>query len=108
MKLMQWFGKSWDSPMNNDCPQAPVPVGATCLLCDEPVIEADSGVIYSNGPVAHWECFMRQVVGSIAHQQALCRCYGGNAVEWPGELTRREAARAAVKHANIKYPGDRA
>jgi len=102
---MQWFGKSWGAPINDDCPQAAVPVGAICGPCDEPIAADDTGIIYSNGPVAHWECFMRQTVGSIAHQKKICICYGGLGQEWPGELTKREAAIAAVDYAGLRRPG---
>lgn len=97
MNTMQWFGKSWGSPMNEDCPQAPVPVGVTCLWCREKTMIGDTGVIYSNGPVAHLECFLRQTYGSVGHQRGLCMCNGGpGTMTDPEGMTIRQAARAAV------------
>jgi hypothetical protein len=44
----------------------------------------------------HRECFMRQVVGSVAHQNGTCSCFGGSEAEVLTDLTPRQEAAAAV------------
>jgi hypothetical protein len=52
---------------------------------------------YANGPLAHLNCFMRQTIGSVAHQLKQCRCYvPGSTEEDPPGMTKRQAADAAV------------
>ena len=102
---MRWFGTSWGAPLNEDCPQVPVPVGAMCLWCSEIVAEHETGVIYSNGPVAHFECFLRQTYGSVGHQRGLCSCNGGpGTMNDPPDMTKRQAARAAVYEFERNHP----
>jgi hypothetical protein len=97
VQMMQWFGQSWGAPINEDCPETDVPLGATCIWCGELVDEQDSGVVYSNGPVAHFECFIRQGVGGVNHQLGRCTCCGGTEDPDPEGLTKREAAVEAVR-----------
>lgn len=94
---MRWFGKSWGSPLNEDCPQVLPPAGH-CLWCGEVILDHETGVIYSNGPAAHLECFLRQTFGSVGHQRGLCLCDGGpGTLNDPPGLNKRQAARAAVE-----------
>jgi hypothetical protein len=80
------------------------PVGQACLSCGELIAEGDSGtitaVVREKGKATtspqHRECFLRRIVGSVGHQQGTCSCYGGQ-LEDPPEMTKREAAIAAVK-----------
>jgi len=45
----------------------------------------------------HDECWLRQLLGSVAHIERACSCFGGSADEGdPPQMTRREAAQAAV------------
>lgn len=44
----------------------------------------------------HWECWQREVIGGVNHLRGTCTCCGGNEPPDPPELTRREAAKAAV------------
>lgn len=82
----------------------PVPVGERCLHCGEPIAAADTGFITpyidrSGGCAArafHRECMLRNVLGSVGHQRKKCSCYGGTEEDPPG-MTKREAARAAVR-----------
>jgi len=60
-------------------------VSSECPFCGEPVLPEES------------VCLLRQVVGSVAHQQGRCSCYGGDEGDDPA-LTRREAAAAAVAY----------
>jgi hypothetical protein len=77
-----------------------------CLFCEEgvdearphhqtPYVNAERGVELR---VAHHECALRQVLGSVAHLEKRCSCYVEGASEGdPEGMTRREAARAAVR-----------
>jgi hypothetical protein len=102
-----WFGTSWGAIFNDHTPQVPVPVGASCLWCDEPIAAHESGWGQCvNGPFMHVECFMRQMLGSVGHQLKLCGCYGGDAL-YDGdnpEMSRRDSARAAWEMAMSKRP----
>jgi len=83
-------------PAHPHLDEAPQPIGAACVHCDEAVGPDDDGVVYANGPIAHFECFMRRIVGSVNHQLRRCSCYGGDGPDEPPELTRRESARLAL------------
>jgi hypothetical protein len=68
----------------------------TCQACGES-IEAGQSAPYLR-PAHHRECAMRLIVGSLAHLNRECTCYGGaNTHDPPEGMTRREAAMAAVK-----------
>jgi hypothetical protein len=58
---MKWFGVSWGAPMCDECPHVAPPIGELCSHCDDAILAKDSGVIYSNGPVAHRNCFLKAV-----------------------------------------------
>jgi hypothetical protein len=85
--------------------QVATPVGVLCLHCDEPIQEDDTGtmevVLHSNLDTSlkplHYECRLRQAVGSVGHQKGLCSCYGGTEEDPPG-MTRHEAAIAATRY----------
>ena len=67
---------------------------AICWGCDEPVTTDEASE--SRIPGMHYECGLRSVIGSLAHLQRTCSCYGGTGHD-PPEMTKREAARAAVR-----------
>ncbi|HZT29450.1 MAG TPA: hypothetical protein VFA33_06185 [Bryobacteraceae bacterium] len=98
---MKWFGVTIVEPEEQS---APTPVGAACGFCLEPIETGNRGVIIphidtdgeSEKPY-HFECHMRMVVGSLAHQQRRCSCYGGTEHDPPG-MTLRQAARAAFEY----------
>jgi hypothetical protein len=110
---MAWFGESWGSPFNQDCPQIPVPTGETCDWCVQPIADSDSGVrqmgiiLDANRQMAarpmywHRNCWLRQTVGSVGHQMRRCGCYVGmdnpGRMDDPPGLSDREAADAAVQ-----------
>lgn len=97
LPTMRWFGDPWGAPINEDCPRVAAPVGCNCQWCNEKVQATETGVIYSNGPACHLECFLRQSFGSVGHQLGLCICFGGPGwLDDPPNLTKREAAVAAV------------
>ncbi|MGE5611047.1 MAG: hypothetical protein ACM359_17485 [Bacillota bacterium] len=81
-------------------PRVQTPVGSHCLWCAEPIREGDGGyMVPSIGQTdqpCHLACFIRQLVGSVAHQQRQCSCYGGSGEDDPA-LTRRQAAQAAFE-----------
>jgi hypothetical protein len=94
---MRWFGKRWPGALCDECQEAPTPVGLACIHCEEQIVSGDSGVFYANGPAAHRNCFLRGVIGSLAHIQKRCACYVRDSDESdPLGLTPRQAADAAV------------
>lgn len=64
----------------------PVPVGESCLHCDEQIAEGDAGVVMPliesdrqpRVAVYHWECDLRLTVGSVRHQRGECGCFTGD------------------------------
>jgi len=106
---MKYFGIAWN-PNIASMIQSPTPVGEKCVWCDESIKEGDDGLILpclsetiSETPY-HQECFLRTVVGSLAHQQKRCSCFGGSDEEDSPNVSLREAAVEAVKfyHQGIK------
>jgi hypothetical protein len=89
--------------MCKECPHAETPQGVTCAHCDEPIVDGDHGVILpcmdsAQEDVFHYECFLRGIFGSVAHQLKMCSCFVPGAPEGdPPELTTRQAARLAVE-----------
>ncbi len=80
-------------------PPAETPVCHLCLRCGEPIAAGDQGWVYDRDTsfwAVHYECRMREIVGSVAHQEGRCSCFGGDGSDDEFE-TKREAARAAVK-----------
>lgn len=95
--MLKYFGDPWPSDLCDSSEQIPVPVGAPCQRCGEVIEQGDQGVMYSNGPVAHRNCFLRSILGSVAHIEKRCSCYVEGAEEGdPPGLTKREGANAAV------------
>jgi hypothetical protein len=45
----------------------------------------------------HMECLVRSIIGSVAHQDRRCPCYGGVDGE-PEDLTKRENAISAYQY----------
>lgn len=104
-----WFGEPWwsyicygeDGQLLTDM-RKPFPAGESCLHCGEVFDQAagDSGqampCILAAGRSeirhAHKECSLRSVIGSLAHLEGRCHCYGGSN-ETPGLTAREEAVR---------------
>lgn len=42
---MKWFGESWRAPVCEPEDEVETPVGAACLLCDEPIAAGDQGIV---------------------------------------------------------------
>lgn len=89
-----WFGEPWPSGICYDDDgrlieemRKPFPAGESCLYCTEPFDPAagDAGKAMPCGRAdgtaeirhVHKECMLREVLGSMAHLEARCRCHGG-------------------------------
>lgn len=101
---MKWFGERYDAPLYADTEQVPVPVGEFCLYCHEPIEKGDDGfMIPYVGEVIkevpyHRECQMRSILGSVAHQQRRCTCFGGSGTDHDDGMRPRDGARAALRY----------
>jgi hypothetical protein len=99
---LTWFGKQYDAPIYYDCKQVPAPVGRACTYCEEDILLDEDGFVDGEGSPFHRECWLRLLVGSVAHQRGLCGCYQHESVamseESEGFLSRREAAKLAVAY----------
>jgi hypothetical protein len=69
---MRWFGPSWGAPVNEDCQEAPVPIGTPCMQCGHAIAEGDQGVLMRNGRSGpregawHRACVLVHVLGPRA------------------------------------------
>jgi len=106
--VIRWFGPAPFSAMcrDHEIAHVPTPVGVPCAWCDEPIAADDCGYFYAGPtpPAVHFECFVRQTLGSVAHQQRRCSCYGGHDEDPPG-MSKRDAARLALLAATPTDPG---
>ena len=98
---MKWFGVA---VLLDREAEVPTPVGRRCGYCRERIEAGDQGVVIPDvglrrvvGRPYHYECHMRMIVGSVAHLQGRCSCYGGDDAD-PPEMTLRQAARAAFEY----------
>lgn len=83
MSVSVHFGPAW-GPITDGSKQIETPVGQQCFWCQEPIAPGDRGTFV---PVSrldgftvdpqHRECGLRAVIGSIAHLEKRCSCYGG-------------------------------
>lgn len=112
MTPIQYFGEAWNEEIRKLEAVAP-PLGDTCQWCGTAILLGDRGLLVpclapwgapSTRP-EHLECFLRQVLGSIEHQEKRCSCEGGavvlNALPEPGAARRAEAV-AAHQHWRVK------
>lgn len=106
---MRWFGTPWPAPdwpapvCGDERMRVMVPLGQICLSCGEAVELDDSGVMTCYTEVAptgewvtsirpqHAECLVRGMLGSLAHLERRCSCYGGTDHDTPGLSVREEA-----------------
>lgn len=101
---MKWFGEAFGAPYEEDTPHTLTPVGTPCARCGEAIEVHDSGVtvVHCGGDGAvderplHYECHLRGIIGGANHLMRRCTCCGGTEPPDPPELTKRQAARAAV------------
>jgi hypothetical protein len=76
-----------------------------CLHCDEPITDDDiawTPVFFGDGRVEtreqHTVCAMRAMIGGLNHLRGRCACCGGTEPPDPPDMSRLEAARAAVAY----------
>lgn len=100
-----YFGRRYDAPAYDDSDQVETPVGATCVWCDEAIADDDDGWLNGVDQASHRECWLRAVIGGANHITGRCSCCGGDQDPDPPGLSRREAARAAVRAFNLRAPG---
>lgn len=115
--MLRWFGRRYSAQVYDDSPQMPTPAGAQCGHCNEPIepdadgfivpavlsVGADGAGVIGDMPM-HRNCHLREIVGSIAHQQRRCSCFvPGSVDEDPPGMTPRQAADAAVAYYERKY-----
>lgn len=91
---MKYFGPPEGRKLHET--QIATPLHMACRHCGERFAEGDMGMIDEGGTALHYECSMRLVIGSVGHQHKTCFCYGGDHEDPPG-MTKREAARAALR-----------
>lgn len=100
---MKYFGIAWN-PNIASLEKAPTPLGEKCSWCDEQIMEGDDGLLipHIGAEVSemprHQECFLREVIGSLAHQQKRCSCFGGFDEEDSPLVSKRQAAKDAVAY----------
>lgn len=104
--LNGWFGETWHAPACEPELEVPTPVGEDCLWCGEPVEDGHRGFTQTYFAVGgarvvpiHLECSLRQVMGGALCAEGTCEHCGdgtGGAISDSPDLTRREAAIAAV------------
>jgi hypothetical protein len=79
-----------------------------CPWCDEPIAGTFKIVPHVAGPQQvepkHWhpECIARSIIGGVNHQRGTCSCCGGQEAPDPPDLSRHEAAIAAVRYWEAK------
>ena len=110
---MMWFGPADAEPPHDPrILRADTPVGECCRWCREAIAEADRGLLVRLQGEAgviwspwHHECFLRNAVGGLNHVEERCTCplCQGDQPADPPEMTRREAARAAVAAWEAKF-----
>lgn len=105
-----YFGVRWDAPHFDDATKIPTPIGETCLYCDEPIVEGESGTLMNyvselgmTHRPAHIECWLRSTVGDVAHLEGRCTCYGGGDRDTrPYRATARETMEWLVRRKSLK------
>jgi hypothetical protein len=101
MVPVRWFGQSWGASVCDPVDHVETPAGENCTRCGEQLQATDTGVIlpYASDPPAsmpyHRNCYLREIIGSVGHQNGNCSCRDGGGGDPPG-MTLREAADAAV------------
>lgn len=107
--VMMWFGRAHGAPYEEDTEHVPTPVNALCGGCGECIGFHDDGLLvpllddseFTHQPY-HYECHMRGIVGGLNHQMGRCICCGGDQPPDPPQLTKREAASAAVSYWQLR------
>jgi len=111
--MMRFFGRRYLAPMYNDAPEVHPPTGANCGWCEDRIEADDDGIVLDASPDIgfvirlsdgslglpyHRECFLRTLIGSVAHVEKRCSCYvDGSKESDPPGMAKREAAKLALK-----------
>lgn len=93
-----WFGPAYMAHPDEDL--IDTPNGVLCTWCEEAIGGGDIGNVNVVGQATHYECALRAVAGSLAHQLRECSCYrGADAVDHDDPtLSRRDNAKLAAAH----------
>lgn len=77
----------------------------TCLRCEEEIEDPSKAqrtmAVDEEGSRPAWlhrECAQRNVIGGLNHLKGTCYCCGGTDYPDPPEMTKRQAALAAVEY----------
>lgn len=103
---MQWFGNCEQPPEGRTwADRIAPPIEHKCRWCDEFFEKHNAGLsVIGVGErieayYYHIECYLRWVLGSIGHQQHLCKCFppvfGRQQLDDPPGFTMRQSALAA-------------
>jgi hypothetical protein len=100
---VRYFGIK-GKPLEAEFMRTATPVGEKCMHCGEEIAPGDAGYYLPHVEPHmtierpwHRACFLRGIIGSVAHQEKRCSCYGGTMEDDP-TLTTRQAAEAAFRH----------
>jgi hypothetical protein len=94
---MRYFGRNLGAPIYREAEQVDAPVGVPCFRCEERIEYGDEGFIDVGGSVSHRACFLRGILGSVAHVLGRCTCCKpGSTYHDPPFLSRRQSAELAV------------
>ena len=108
MNPIQYFGAAWNDEIRK-LEERPAPLGDECQWCASPILLGERGlfipVISPAGRPAHRpehvECFLRQTLGSIDHQEGRCCCCGQGGTDVarvPRGVSRRSEALDAYRN----------
>jgi hypothetical protein len=96
---MKYFGRPYNAAIYEGIQSTLVPIDQSCVYCSERFLEGDDGFIDAGNSPLHRECFLRMIVGSVAHQMHACNCaLGEDAVDSEEGVSRREGAKLAVAY----------
>lgn len=75
-----------------------------CAHCDEEITDDEFRLVKHMDKFGvvelpnHVNCITRSAIGGINHLKGICTCCGGSEPPDPPEMTKREAANAAVRY----------
>jgi hypothetical protein len=98
MSAVVIFGEPWDAPIAEGATVIETPIGESCGLCGEVLVDGDSGVMQAfvsgeevTARPVHKECQFRAVVGGWGHHEN--HPYWCNLMHDPdGGLSRRRSS----------------
>jgi len=94
---MRYQGRLWDAPAFDDAVQQDL-TEHVCIMCTGEIEPDDNACLTPVGQYFHLECWLRPVMGSIAHLEGRCSCFGGTDDHFEGEqLPYRDDARATLQ-----------